>query len=277
MPVIDIWNAETYTEDIHAFLKEHAETIIRYYRIKLQTDEEMAQHEGWRLRPPNPFADAYNRVNERLADLIAPRSIRAFHYTRMVDIEVDDVLANGFYAPTTEDSFVRLSERVGRLVQAGILSIQEGDRIFSASPLHNSEQFRARQGIWLTPHAYRPDSQAVRLLVNNWGGEVGYFWIDESQDPDLLTRVQSIGRGRIFEIAVPLLDGKRNPIHGFYSAAKGIVNGFAQRNGFRTERPGFDVSIKTSLPASSILAVHSEGDDTYSAFGSKYPVGFPFD
>lgn len=108
MTVIDIWNAETYTEDIHAFLNVHAETIIRYHRIKLQTDEEMARHEGWKLRPPNPFSDAYNRVNERLAELMEPKTIRAFHYTRMVDFEVEDVLANGFYAPTTEDSFVLL-------------------------------------------------------------------------------------------------------------------------------------------------------------------------
>ncbi|EMG51257.1 hypothetical protein WYI_23400 [Ochrobactrum sp. CDB2] len=273
--IISTWNAKTFTEDIHAFLKEHSETIIRYHRIERQTDEETERLQEWRLRPRNPFSDAYNRTVESLSDLMAAKTIRAFHFTRMVDFEVEDVFANGFYAPTTEDSFVRLSERVGRLVSAGHLTIQEGDRIFSSSPLNDPEQLRARQGFWMTTGVFRPEDSSVRLLLDNWGGEVGYFWIDESQDPDLLTRVQAIGHGRIFEIAVPLTDGNGQPIFGCYSAAKDIVNGFAQSHGFQTDRLGFDLSIKTALPTSAILAVHTEGEESYLQFGRDHADDVP--
>lgn len=269
--IIDTWNAKTFTEDITEFLKEHSETIIRFHRYEQQTNDHLERLQRYERRNRNPFADNYSRIREDLADLMSSKTIRAFHYTRMVDFEVEDVFANGFYAPTTEDSFVRLSERVGRLVSAGHLTIQEGDRIFSSSPLNDPEQLRARQGFWMTTGAFRPGDSSVRLLLDNWGGEVGYFWIDESQDPDLLTRVQSIGHGRIFEIAVPLTDGNGQPIFGCYSAAKDIVNGFAQRHGFQTERLGFDLSIKTALPASAVIAVHTEGDESYTTFGVNDP------
>ena len=269
--IIDIWNAKTFTEDVQAFLREHSETIIRYHRIEQQTDEETERLQEWRLRPRNPFSDAYNRTVESLSDLMASKTIRAFHYTRMVDFEVEDVLANGFYAPTTEDSFVRLSERVGRLVSAGHLTIQEGDRIFSSSPLNDSEQLSARQGFWMTTGAFRPEDGSVRLLLDNWGGEVGYFWIDESQDPDLLTRVQSIGRGRIFELAVPMTDKDGRPLSRCWSAAKDIVNVLASSYGFQTDRLGFDLAVKSPLPASAILAFHTEGDESYTTFGVSNP------
>lgn len=268
---IDIWDAKTFTEDIHAFLNEHSETIIRYHRIEQQTDAEVKRLREWSPRRPNPFADAFNRATERLADLIASKTIRVFHYTRMVDFEVVDVLANGFYAPTTENSFLLLSERVGRLVKEGLLTIQEGNRIYASSPLNDPGQLKATQGFWMTSRAFRPDDHSVDLLLNHWGGEVGYFWIDESQDHDLLNRVQSIGRGRIFEIGVPLIKKDGQPIFGCYSAAKDIINGFAQSHGFQTDRLGFDLSVKSPLPASAILAVHTEGEESYATFGVNDP------
>ena len=90
-----------------------------------------------------------------------------------------------------------------------------------------------------------------------------------------MTRVQAIGHGRIFEIAVPLTDGNGQPIFGCYSAAKDIVNGFAQSHGFQTDRLGFDLSIKTALPTSAILAVHTEGEESYLQFGRDHADDVP--
>lgn len=270
--IIDTWNAKTFTEDIDAFLKEHSETIIRFHRIEQQTDEETERLQEWRLRPRNPFSDAYNRTVVSLSDLIASKTIRAFHYTRMIDAEVENVLANGFFAPTSETAFGYLSDRVGRLVETGMLSIQEGDRIFSASPLNHPDQLQARQGFWMTTIPFNPEDHSVSLLLNNWGGEVGYFWIDESQDPDLLTRVQSIGQGRIFELAVPMTDKDGRPLSGCWSAAKDIVNVLASSHGFQSDRLGFDLAVKSPLPASAILAVHTEGEESFASFGVNDPV-----
>jgi len=269
--IIDTWNAKTFTEDIIAFLKEHSETIIRFHRYEQQTDEHLERLQRYDRRNRNPFADNYNRIREELAVLMSSKTIRAFHYTRMIDAEVENVLANGFFAPTSETAFGHLSDRVGRLVETGLLSIQEGDRIFSASPLNHPDQLQARQGLWLTTVPFNPETPSVSLLVNNWGGEVGYFWIDESQDPDLLTRVQSIGRGRIFELAVPMTDKDGRPLSRCWSAAKDIVNVLASSHGFQTDRLGFDLAVKSPLPASAILAFHTEGDESYTTFGVSNP------
>lgn len=269
--IIDTWNAKTFTEDIHELLKEHSETIIRFHRIEQQTDEHLERLQRYERRNRNPFADNYNRIREELAALMSSKTIRAFHYTRMIDTEVENVLANGFFAPTSETAFGHLSDRVGRLVEMGMLSIQEGDRIFSASPLNHPDQLQARQGLWLTTVPFNPEDRSVSLLVNNWGGEVGYFWIDESQDPDLLTRVQSIGRGRIFELAVPMSDKDGRQLSACWPAAKDILNVLGMSHGFQTERLGFDLAIKSALPASAILAVHTEGDESYTTFGVNDP------
>lgn len=269
--IIDTWNAKTFTEDILEFLKEHTETIIRFHRYEQQTDEDLEHLQRYERRNRNPFADNYNRIREELAALMSSKTIRAFHYTRMIDAEVENVLANGFFAPTSATAFAHLSDRVGRLVKSGMLSIQEGDRIFSSSPLMHPDQLYAREGFWMTSTPFHPADRSVILLVNHWGGEVGYFWIDESQDPDLLNRVQSIGRGRVFELAVPLSDNERRPIMGCWSAANTVLNLFARDIGFQTDRLGFDLCVKSPLPASAILAVHTEGDESYTTFGDDYP------
>jgi hypothetical protein len=267
--IIDIWNAKTFTEDIHAFLTEHSETIIRFHRYGQQADENLESLQRYERRNRNPFADNYNRIRDKLVTLISTKTIRAFHYTRMVDDEVAHVWSNGFFAPSSDTAFAHLSDRVRRLVETGILSIQEGDRIFSASPLNQPNQLKSRQGFWMTTIPITPQDHSISLLVNNWGGEVGYFWLDESQDPELLTRVQSIGRGRIFEMAVPMSDKDGRPLPGCWSAAKDIVNVLARSHGFHTDNPGFDLSVKSTLPASAVITVHTEGDETYSDFGQS--------
>jgi len=50
-----------------------------------------------------------------------------------------------------------------------------------------------------------------------------------------------------FEIAVPVLDGK-GILSLVFTLQPKPVNSFAQRNGFRFERLGYDRNITTSIP-----------------------------
>lgn len=271
--IIDTWNSDTYSEDIKFFLQEHADTICRYHQQELDTDAYLKALARWEMPPPNPHADAYNAVRERLHELMSTKTIRAFHYTRLVDSEVENILANGFTAPTTKTSFQRLSERLNHVVEEGHLTRAEADQIIASSPLNDPAQLNARRGFWMTTGAFHPTDGAVELLVSHWGGEVGYFWIDGNKAPDLLRRVQSVGRGRIIEIAVPLSDTNGEPIFGCFNAAQQIVDVFSVKNGFQILNTGFDLYIKSDVPGAAILAVHTEGEEIYDSFGRGTPQG----
>lgn len=270
MPLINTWNSSTYSEDINDFIREHSDTILRYHQHERETDEYLKTLTRWEMPKPNPYADAYNSLREELSALMSTKTIRAFHYTRLVETEVENVLANGFTAPTTETSFQRLSERLNHVVDEGHLTQAEADQVIARSPLNDPTQLNARRGFWMTTGAFHPTEGAVELLVGHWGGEVGYFWIDSNQAPDLLARVQSIGRGRIFEVAVPLSEPNGEPIFGCFSAAQQVVDVFSCAHGFPVWNNGFDLSYRSDIPAESLLAVHSEGDEKYEAFGRGY-------
>jgi hypothetical protein len=51
----------------------------------------------------------------------------------------------------------------------------------------------------MTSHPFAADDSGVELLLKWWGGEVVSMW---RKDPSFLTPLETIGKGRIIEIAV---------------------------------------------------------------------------
>lgn len=203
---------------------------------------------------------------------MASKTIKAFHYTRLVDSEVEKILANGFTTPTVETSFKRLSERLNHVVDEGHLTIAEADLIIERSPLNDRTQRDVRRGFWMTTGAFHLTDGAVKDLVGLWGGEVGNMYIG-GREPELLSRVQNIGRGRIFEISIPLSEPNGEPVFGCTSADQHIIDVFSREKGFHIGSDGFDLSYRSGIPAAAILAVHSQGDEKYEEFGRGYPSG----
>jgi hypothetical protein len=258
--VIDLWDIGTYDSDIRDHLESHKEIIDGYFDLDWKKDIMVAKLATWVPIQPNRFAGDYRATVESLGVIMSTKTLRAFHYSRMTDEEVEAVLAEGI-VPTSVEF---LKQRVERQVAAGTLTPEQGNRIVTRSPLQSAD-FGVRSGFWSTSSPIHPDDSAVSLLVGHWGGESAYWLLTGTDDEDMIDLLKGIGRGRVFEIAVPIKDANGG-LAGF-SVARNVVREYASSLGYELYTAGLDLAIEHSLPASSILRIHSEGEEDYKVIG----------
>lgn len=194
--------------------------------------------------------------------LMEGRTIRAWHYTRMTDTEIDALRQTGIY-PSSLDT---IQSRFAAQVVAGAFSQAVADRLFADSP-YQSDQFDARSGkFWMTSHPVAVEDGGVAVFLESWGGEAAYFW---QQDEGLQDTLKQIGRPRVLEIAMPLRHSRHT-----YSAAEAVVATFGRTLGCEPDQHAFDLYSEQALGPAHILAVHSAGESNFGAIARGYPVGF---
>jgi hypothetical protein len=175
--------------------------------------------------------------------------------------EVATLRSDGIHLSTPET----LRNRLAFMVDAGMLSKTEAERLFAASPFHSS-QLDSRSGkYWMVSTPVPPAESGVELLLSHWGGEVAYFWLRDQALIDLLAK---LGRGRVVEIAVPMVATRQ-----IYAAGAAVVATFARTLSYKPDRKNFDLYTTQALGAEAILAIHSEGEQRFTALGTTYPPG----
>jgi hypothetical protein len=258
---IDVWDAETFGEDLIAVLRANAE-LVRDYIV---TDHDISlEREASGLGPiyrSNPHAESYLHFLETLGDRIKRSTIRAWHYTRLTDSEVDTLRTAGVHLST----FDTMRQRLDAQVAAGEISVEVANALLRASVLHDRQQIASRSGrFWMTSHPLAVEDNGVTLLLNSWGGEVVYFWL---QDRHLEQVVGGIGKPRVIEIAVPL-----DETDHAYAAGKAVVATFARRLGHIPDFGMFDLCAIHSLGPEAVLAVRTQGEATFDRIGKDYPI-----
>jgi hypothetical protein len=264
-PIIDIWDARTFDSALFVQLEANADLICAYF----ETDHQIfLWHDLGRgpvrsiLRPENPNATDFNKLLEALELQMETRTIRAFHYTCLTEHEVTSLLRSGVHVSTPET----LRQRLEAVVVSGGLAREVADRLYAESPFH-SDQFHARCGkFWLTSHPVTVDDGGVVPLMGRWGGEVASMWVRHLAFSAPLLK---LGRARIIEVAVPLSATKHS-----YHAGKAVVATFARLRGAMPSNFAFDLYVRTALPATAVLAVHTEGGAAFESMGRGYPEGF---
>lgn len=260
--LIDVWNVETFDADLRDDLDAHAELIRDYF---LTSEQQWLEREASDHTMPyqqNPHAGEFIWVTEHIMRLMEERTVRTWHYTRMTDEEVAVLRRNGIYLSTLGT----IRERFDAQVAAGAFDRDIADRLFAESPFQ-SEQLDSRSNkFWMVSHPARVEDSSVELLLESWGGEAAYFW---QRDPDCQALLRRIGRPRVLEIAMPLVHSN----HG-YSAAEAVVATYGRTLGCWPDRKAFDLYTHQPLGPEHVLAVHSEGDGTFSALARGYPAGY---
>jgi len=261
---IDVWDSGSFDQDLAERLAPFADLAVAYYR---RDHEIFLSHDLGRgpgrsiLRPSNAYAGAFHAFREGLIDDLQVRTIRAWHYTRLTDSEVEALRRDGPHLSTPET----LRQRLGALVEGGQLDSGLVDRLIAASPFQT--QRASREGkFWMASHPIAIDDSGVEPLMAHWGGEVASM---HTRDPQLLASLAAIGRPRIIELAVPL----SATVHA-YSAAEAVVATFARDHGAIPEAKAFDLYINAPLDGSAVRAVHSEGEGTFAAMGRSHPRGY---
>jgi hypothetical protein len=231
--LLDVWNFDTFDQELVAQLRANAALVASYLAADHELFMELKSSRDWNVLRTNPFATTYQRFVESLAPLMELRTIRGWHYTRLTDNEVDALLTLGIRMSTQEATRQRLDAQVA----AHSMSRETADAIFAQSPLHDPQQPEARSScFWVRSHPSDVTNMDVTLLLENWSGEVVYFWLDVH--PHLQEVVSRIGRARVIEVAVQL-DATRHT----YSASRAVAATFARTLGCRPDFAEFDFFV----------------------------------
>jgi hypothetical protein len=156
---IDLWDATTFDRVLIARLNNNAELIHQYVETEnhiFLTYDRGPKRASLDPRPGNSRTRVYLHLQEDVAAIMEFRTIRAYHYTRLVDREVDAMQRDGIYLST----LMTLHSRLNTCVADGLLMPAEADAIYEASPSHQQMTIRAGR-FWLTSH---DDSGVAPLL-----------------------------------------------------------------------------------------------------------------
>jgi hypothetical protein len=264
--LIDVWDTGTFDPDLHSKLRA-SEQLVRDY---LTTDRRLFdEREASDHRMPhatNPYGSEYMAFAEEIGRDMESRTIRAWHYARLVDDEVRIIRENGIY-PGTLDT---LRQRLDAQAAAGLFTAADAEALYAASPCHHREQQPGRLGkFWLVSDPVRTDDGGVKLLLENWGGESTYFWLEDERLKELVAK---IGRPRILEVAVPIAKTRHA-----YSAGRAVIGAFARTLGCRPDRGAFDLYTIVSLEPDALIAIHSDDDVNFVSIARGYPAGYVLD
>jgi len=92
MSPIDVWDVSTFDSELTVFLRARAGLIQAYME---KEHEIVISHDLGRgpkkaiLRPKNPYAELFYALSGEVVQKLQSRKIRAFHYTRLMESEVD--------------------------------------------------------------------------------------------------------------------------------------------------------------------------------------------
>jgi hypothetical protein len=260
---IDVWNIRTFDNDLLAELRSNAELIRDYMVTEKRNLLERQASDRMGPCPSNPYAGTYLQLVEDIGRGMEIRTIRAWHYTRLTDADVNIILRTGVNTSTLET----IRRRLDAQVAASVFSAKTADALFAGSPFHHKEQSGARiNKFWMTSHPLGSDDGGVMPLLGSWGGEAIYFWL---QDATLKKLVAGIGKPRVLELAVPL-DATRHA----YSAGQAVVATFGQTLGREPNMEAFDLYATRALGPEAVIAIHTEGQPDFGALAREYPAGF---
>ena len=226
-----------------ALLEEHADLVRNYLEIDHQIfiSHDLGRGPGRSiLRPENPHASGFYDLQEAIGREMEERTIRAFHYTRPTDSEVETLKHDGVHLSTP----VSLQRRLDAVAVGGPAR-GVADKLYAESPFH-SDPLKARSGkFWMTSHPTAIDDSGVAPLLKHWGGEVASMWI---RNEALSAQLASLGKPRIVEVAVPMSATRHS-----YHAGKAVVATFARSRGSTPGKLAFDLFVVQPLPPPASL------------------------
>ncbi len=262
---IDVWDLATFDPELTGRLTPHAGLVADYFARDhaIFLGHDLGRGPGRSLlRPDNPYADRFQAFREGLIEVLKARTIRAWHYTRLTDAEVDALRREGPHVSTP----VTLKRRLGTLVEARALSAAQAAALYAASPFHTDQRDARSDKFWMVSHPLAIDDGGVEPLMAHWGGEGASMF---QRDPDLLGPLARIGRPRIVELAIPL-----SATRHAYCAVEAVVATFGRAEGAIPSKQAFDLYIGAALPGDAVREIHTEGEATFAAMGRTHPRGF---
>lgn len=261
--MIDVWDVATFDADLRSYLEQHAALIRDFWAESRRLFEERERQTVRGYHEQNRFGPPHSTLYADVSDMMAMRTIRAWHYTRLTDGEVASVKANGMH-PMSLDL---IRQRLDAMIEGGALTSKIADDLFAASPYNHQIEGNRDGKIWLSSQPFELDDSMVTGLVTGWGGESLNF---DHQDGPMAVFLGTVGQPRVVEVALPLRITTR-----IDSAAKDVVDAYSFTLGCEGAwSGGSDIVAVEPIAPAQILAVHSPGERDFERFGRGYPAAW---
>ncbi len=258
--MIDLWDPHTFSTELVSTLTAESQLIFDYHsEARRLMDEHLNSSPYQRLKPNRFSADFLSFQEYELTPILAGARIRAWHYARLLEHEVD-AMQQGL----VPSSLGFLKKRLHDLVVMDLLSREEADKVFQESPFQSQEGIRSG-AVWIVTVPLHYCDTGVSSLLGNWGGESAYFWLF---DKALAMKLRNLGISRILEIETALSDGLNA-----FKASSTVLEAWAKKQGALVVPTGFDIAITNCLGTAKLVRVHTEGECTFEAIAKTYPEG----
>jgi hypothetical protein len=159
--LIDVWDLTTFDDELRAELDAHADMIRDYMATSRRQWLEREASDHTLPYPENPHAGEFIWVKEHIMRLMERRTIRAWHYTRLTDEEVQALRGGGIYP----SSLGSIQARLDAQVAAGAFSRETVGRLYRDSPYHSDQRSSRSDKFWMTSHPLDVDDSGVELLL----------------------------------------------------------------------------------------------------------------
>lgn len=258
--MIDLWNPNTFSVELQRVLTAESELVFDYHSEARRLMDEHSNSSPYQSLKANRFSSDYLWFQEHeLTPILAEARIRAWHYARLLDHEV-----NVIQQRLVPSSLKFLQERLHDLVAMELLSQEEADEVFQESPFQSQEDIRSGR-LWTVTVPLHYSDESVSPLLGSWGGESAYFWLS---DMPLAAKLKSLGLSRILEIETELSD-----CLNAFNASSTVLKAWAKKLGVSVVPSGCDLAITNCLGTARLVRVHTEGESTFDAVAKTYPEG----
>ena len=216
--LIDLWNPNSFSVELERVLTEESQIVFDYHSESSRLMKEHLNSTPYQSLKPNRFSSDYSWFQEnRLTPILAETRIRAWHYARLLDHEVDAMQQR-----IVPSSLKFLQERLQTLVAMKMLTQKEADTIVKESPFQTQGKYRSGR-FWTVTVPLHCNDGGVSPLLGSWGGESAYFWL---KDTLLTAKLKSMGLPRILEIETALSDDLNA-----FSASSTVLKAWAKKLG----------------------------------------------
>ena len=257
---MDCWNPDTFDEELRQLFHRYSEVIQCYFREDKRLMDEHLKSNPYESLKPNQHNAQYNRILEHiLTPAFFDRSIRVWHYTRLLDYEVISIMQK--IIPSTITS---LNDRLNTLVKNKFLTRDEANIIIKESPFQSQENIRSNR-FWSVTIPLSPENCGVKPLLESWGGESAYFWLSDEMT---VNKLKKIGSPCIVEVETQLRDNLNA-----YSVAVTASKAWAVTLGEDVSIDGTDLAITGCIETADVLKVHTVKDEIFNEIGKTYPSG----
>ena len=152
--IIDVWNVETFDDELRGDLDVHGDVIRDYMLTSRREWLEREASDRTMPYPENPYAGEFIWVKEHIMRLMEARTIRAWHYTRMTDEEIGALRQGGEVClgiAHAAGGFLRSGGGAAAAGTAGSnAAVPVADHLFDLGGVHDSSLISIFREICLT-------------------------------------------------------------------------------------------------------------------------------